>query len=67
MLCHYWYFKDVGFRFEPHVCNKCYDQIKLYLPYQMGKLRLGESLLITNINISKLFVIESHHHVCLMM
>ena len=22
-LCHYWHFKDVGFRFEPHVCNKC--------------------------------------------
>ena len=25
MLCHYWYFKDVGFKFEPHVCNKCHD------------------------------------------
>ena len=25
MLCHYWYYKDVGFRFEPHVCNKCHD------------------------------------------
>ena len=25
MLCHYWYFKDVGFRFEPHVCNKFHD------------------------------------------
>ena len=24
-LCHYWYFKDVGYRFEPHVCNKCHD------------------------------------------
>ena len=24
MLCHYWYFKDVGFKFEPHVCNKCH-------------------------------------------
>ena len=24
-LCHYWYFKDVGFKFEPHVCNKCHD------------------------------------------
>ena len=22
MLCHYWYFKGVGFKFEPHVCNK---------------------------------------------
>ena len=23
MLCHYWYFKDVRFRFEPYFCNKC--------------------------------------------
>ena len=25
MLCYYWYFKDVGFKFESHVCNKCHD------------------------------------------
>ena len=25
MLCHDCYFKDVGFKFEPHVCNKCHD------------------------------------------
>ena len=25
MLSHYWYFKDVGFRFDLHVCNKCQD------------------------------------------
>ena len=25
MHCHYWCFKDVGFKFELHVCNKCYD------------------------------------------
>ena len=25
MLCHYSYFKDVGFKFEPHVCHKCHD------------------------------------------
>ena len=24
MLCHYWYFKHVGYKFEPHV-NKCHD------------------------------------------
>ena len=23
MLCHYWYFKDVRFKFKSHVCNKC--------------------------------------------
>ena len=25
MLCNYWCFKDVGFKSEPHVCNKCQD------------------------------------------
>ena len=25
MLWHYWYFKDVGFKFELHVCNKCHN------------------------------------------
>ena len=25
MLCHYWYFKDVRYKFEPHVCSKYYD------------------------------------------
>ena len=25
MICHYWYFKDVEFKFEPHVSNKCHD------------------------------------------
>ena len=21
MLCHYWYFKDVGHKFQPYLCN----------------------------------------------
>ena len=25
MLCDNWHFKDVGYKFEPHVCNKCHD------------------------------------------
>ena len=24
-LCHYWFFKDIGFKFEEEVCNKCHD------------------------------------------
>ena len=24
-ICHYWYFKDTGFKFEPHLCNGCHD------------------------------------------
>ena len=25
ILYQYWYFKDVGFKFKQHVCNKCHD------------------------------------------
>ena len=24
-ICHYWYFKDIGFEYEPYLCNGCYD------------------------------------------
>ena len=20
-ICHYWYFKDIGYKYEPHLCN----------------------------------------------
>ena len=28
-LCHYWCFKDVGFKFEEHVCNRCNDLLTI--------------------------------------
>ena len=24
MLCHYWYFKDIDYKFQPYPCNGCY-------------------------------------------
>ena len=24
-ICHYWYFKDVGFKYEKYLCNGCHD------------------------------------------
>ena len=29
MLCHNWHFKDVGFKFEPHACDKCHDVLMI--------------------------------------
>ena len=23
-ISHYWYFKDIGFKYEPHLCNGCH-------------------------------------------
>ena len=28
-LCHYWFFNDVGFKFEGHVCNRCHDLLTM--------------------------------------
>ena len=24
-ICHYWYFKDIGFKYKPYLCNGSYD------------------------------------------
>ena len=25
---HYWYFKDIGFKYEPYLCNGCHDSLQ---------------------------------------
>ena len=25
MIYHYWYFKDIGYKYEPYICNGCHD------------------------------------------
>ena len=24
-ICNYWYFKNIGFKYEPYLCNSCHD------------------------------------------
>ena len=24
-ICHYWYFKDIGFNYDPYLCNGCHN------------------------------------------
>ena len=24
-ICHYWHFKNIGFKYEPYLCNGCHD------------------------------------------
>ena len=28
-LCHYWFFKDIAFKFEENVCNKCHNLLMI--------------------------------------
>ena len=25
MICHCWYFLDIGYNYEPYLCNRCHD------------------------------------------
>ena len=41
-ICHYWYFKDVGFKYEPYLCNGCHDLMLwvliILLLYMLGRV-----------------------------
>ena len=28
-VCHYWFFQDIGFKFQEHVCNRCHDLLTI--------------------------------------
>ena len=30
-VCHYWYFLNKGFKFQPNVCNRCHDLLMMYM------------------------------------
>ena len=32
-VCHYWYFKDIGFKHEPSLCNSCHDLMQKAVSY----------------------------------
>ena len=33
-ICHYWYFKDIGLRYEPYLCNGCHNLIKKSMSFR---------------------------------
>ena len=32
-IFHYWYFKDIGFKFEPYLCNSCHGLMQKALNF----------------------------------
>ena len=28
-ICHYWYFSNYSFKFQPNVCNRCHDLLMM--------------------------------------
>ena len=32
-ICHHWYFRDIGFKYEPNLCNGCYGLIQKVISF----------------------------------
>ena len=32
-IFHYWYFKDIGFQYEPYLCNGCHDLMQKVMSF----------------------------------
>ena len=30
-ICHYWYFLNYSFKFQPNVCNRCHDSLRTFI------------------------------------
>ena len=35
-ICHYWYFLDKGFKYEPYLCNGCHDLIQKAMNFNVA-------------------------------
>ena len=33
LIFHYWYFKDIGFKYEPYLCNSCHGLMQKVLDF----------------------------------
>ena len=33
-ICHYWYFKDIGFKYEPYIWNGCHDLMEKAMSFK---------------------------------
>ena len=33
VICHYWYFLNYSFKFQPNVCNRCYDLLMMSMDF----------------------------------
>ena len=32
-ICNFWYIKDIGFKYEPYVCNGCHDLMQKVMSF----------------------------------
>ena len=32
-VCHYWYFLNYSFKFQPNICNRCHSLLTMYVNF----------------------------------
>ena len=37
-ICHYWYFKVIGFNYEPYLCNGCHDLMQKAISFNIAAI-----------------------------
>ena len=42
-ICHYWYFKDIDFRYEPYLCNDCHDLMQKAMSFNNVAIVIGKT------------------------
>ena len=43
-VCHYWYFLNYSFKFQPNVCNRCHDLLMMSINFSgIAILKIKES------------------------
>ena len=45
IICHYWYFHEINFRFHTKVCNDCHDLMQKAISLMMLKLFLLKEMI----------------------
>ena len=40
-ICHYWCFKDIGFKYEPYLCNGCHDLMQKAVSFNDVAVRIN--------------------------
>ena len=43
-ICHYWYFKDIGFKYQPYLCNGCHDLMQKAMSFMLLLFMLMEMI-----------------------
>ena len=44
-ICHYWYFLDKNFNFEPYLCNGCHDLMQKAMNFNILLLSLLKGII----------------------